>query len=102
MNNTNNSIRVPRHLLVQAEALVPLLRQHQLASDVLGEEIGISSVLRAAMARGLRELRRVLEEENKRAESAHPYAGREVALSVVDDEEEGEQEEQEFEPELNR
>ena len=49
-----NSVRVPPRLLAKAAALVPRLAATAAAADVLGGEVTVQVVLRAALVRGLR------------------------------------------------
>ena len=49
-----NSVRVPPRLLARAAALVPRLSGNTVAADVLGGDVTVQVVLRAALVRGLR------------------------------------------------
>lgn len=77
----STSMRIPPKLLQDAEALLPLYQKHTDAADLLGRTLMPTDLLRAAMARGLREMQRALTVETT---SGNPYAGRELGLELVD------------------
>lgn len=58
-----NTMRVPPRLWAQAEKLLPLLQAQPGVADVLGGEVRVAAVLRAALARGLRSMEREYTEE---------------------------------------
>lgn len=63
-----NSVRVPPRLLAKAAALVPRLAGNTVAADVLGGEVTVQVVLRAALVRGLR----AMEQEYAEGSAAEP------------------------------
>lgn len=67
-----NSVRVPPRLLAKAAALVPRLAGNTLTADVLGGEVTVQVVLRAALVRGLRAMEQEYAEGSAEPSAVKP------------------------------